>query len=139
MKEVKSNFISHKDANVFVEEDTTGLYPEGCHHYFLTECLGWDNENSKTAFLKAGVHGLTKDQLQEIVFVSKDPKLNSVSAGVTSEQLLILLMHRHQQMNEAFPSIQNEEFITHLQSALDLLEQRVKDRVNRGVMGDLKK
>ncbi len=141
MKEVKSNFISHKHPCLFVEEDNTGLYPEGCHTYVLRECTGWDNKDQCTAFcgILTDVDSIKDVPTQSISFVQKSPDTGELVSGVTSEQLLILLMHRHAQMNAAFPSTQNEEFIKHLQSALDLLEERVKDRVSRNVMGDLKK
>lgn len=145
MQEVKSKFISHKDPNLWVSSDDTGLYSEGCHTYYLLNCRGWNNEKGKTAFVLEGCNGPSdmaifadSAYIQQLNFVQKNTD-GSLMPGVTSEQLLNLLIHRHTQMNAAFPSEQNEAFIAHLQSALDLLEERVKDRVNRGVMGDLKK
>ena len=145
MQEVKSEFISHKDPNLWVNPDNTGLYPEGCHTYYLLNCKGWDNEKGKTAFVledcadpsdMAIFNG--SDYIQKIDFVQKSTD-GSLVPGVTSEQLLNLLEHRHIQMNAAFPSDQNQEFLMHIRAARDLLAERVKDRVNRGVMGDLKK
>jgi hypothetical protein len=145
MQEVKSEFISHKDPNLWVNPDNTGLYPEGCHTYYLLDCLGWDNEKGKTAFVienctDPGNNVVVNGDLciQAIRFVQKSTD-GSLMPGVTSEQLLNLLEHRHVQMNVAFPSGQNQEFLMHIRAARDLLAERVKDRVNRGVMGDLKK
>lgn len=128
MTEVKSNFISHKQPCVWVEKET-GLYPEGAHSFILSNCMGWDNENQCTAFV---------DSKQAFNFTRKDEN-GLLYPGITSEQLLIVLIHRHKGLNNAFPSPQNDEFIKHITSALDLLEQRIKDRIERGVMGDLKK
>lgn len=50
-----------------------------------------------------------------------------------------MIEHRHIQLNNAFPSSQNEEFLAHIVAARELLADRVRDRVSRGVMGELKK
>lgn len=128
LHEVKSNFISHKQPCIWVEKET-GLYPNGAHVFVLKNCVGWDNENQQTDFVESN---------QTIRFVRKDESGLMVE-GVTTEQLLIAIAHRHEGLNNAFPSKENEQFIFHIKSALDLLEQRVKDRVVRGVMGELKK
>ena len=130
MTELKSNFISHQHPNLWVDiTEDPKTYPGGGHTYKVRECVGWDNENQCTAFV---------DSYQEIHFVRKN-QAGELSAGITSEQLLQLLIHRHEQLNKAFPSPQNEEFNACLQRALDLLEERVKDRISRNVMGELKK
>jgi len=138
MTPIKPTFISHKDVNLWYAEDNTGLYPEGCHTYYVCDCLGWDSVNNKTDFIVAGTHDRASPQYQEIRFVQKTIT-GAVVAGITTEQLLDLIIHRHTQMNSAFPSSQNEEFLAHIASARELLADRVRDRVNRGVMGELKK
>jgi hypothetical protein len=60
-------------------------------------------------------------------------------AGLQSEQLLIALIDRHKKLNERFPSREGALAITKMEEALQWLEARVRERTERGVMGDLKK
>lgn len=62
-----------------------------------------------------------------------------VTAGLQSEQLAYIMLDRATKLNERFPSPQNEKMIAGLQMFLDACRERVEDRINRGVMGDLKK
>lgn len=50
MVEIPSNFIFHKDPNLWVEKES-GLYPEGVHTFELADSMAWDNENNKTKFI----------------------------------------------------------------------------------------
>lgn len=77
------------------------------------------------------------ESFQELQFVQK---LNdgTIIPGVQSEQLLTALIERHEAMNERFPSEQGAMFIDLLKKANLLLEQRVRERMDRGVMGQLK-
>ncbi|WP_456867606.1 hypothetical protein [Galbibacter sp. BG1] len=59
--------------------------------------------------------------------------------GLQSEQLLIALIDRHKKLNARFPSREGSLMITKLEEALHWSEARVKERTQRGVMGDLKK
>lgn len=62
----------------------------------------------------------------------------SVINGVQSEQLAYILLDRAIKLNNRFPSPQNEKQIAGLRMFLEGCEERVRDRMNRGVMGDLK-
>ncbi len=59
--------------------------------------------------------------------------------GLQSEQLVYVLLDRCQKLNARFPSPQNEKMMTGLQMFLDACKERVQDRLDRGVMGELKK
>lgn len=63
----------------------------------------------------------------------------TVIPGLQSEQLVLMLIDRHKKLNARFPSAQNEKMIQGLEMFLDASRERVEDRMNRGVMGDLKK
>ena len=54
------------------------------------------------------------------------------------EQLAYILLDRAIKLNNRFPSPQNEKQIAGLRMFLEGCEERVRDRMNRGVMGDLK-
>ena len=77
------------------------------------------------------------DSKQKIQFVMKTEK--GMIPGLQSEQLLIALIDRHKKLNLKFPSREGSLAITKMEEALHWLEARVKERVNRGVMGQLKK
>lgn len=135
---VVSTFPSHKDPCIFVKKES-GLYPQGAHTFLFVDSLGWDNENLKTSFLTPD-HPNSKGKMivQQLNFIRKDEE-GILYSGVTTEQLLVALLHRHTQLNLAFPSEENEVFLVLIRLALETLAKRVEDRIKRGVMGDLKK
>lgn len=139
MQSIESKFFGHKDPCVWVEEEQ-GLYPNGAHNFELAECLGWDQEGQRTDFLVKGRHELKENQTQVIRFIRKENQNgeNVTYPGVTSEQLLIVLIHRHEELDRAFPCQENKRLIEYLKKALNELEERAKTRVQRGVMGKLK-
>ena len=104
-------------------DDTYG----GAHEYQLEECLGFNN--GKTEY---------QGTFQKISFVKKLDD-GTMVAGLQSEQLLIALIDRHKKLNERFPSREGALAITKMEEALQWLEARVRERTERGVMGDLKK
>lgn len=59
--------------------------------------------------------------------------------GVQDEQLLIAMIDRQKELNARFPSDSSIKKLKGLKMALEACEDRVKDRINRGVMGKLKK
>lgn len=99
----------------------------GAHHYVLENCLGFENGQTKYG-----------GGSQSIQFVHKADD-GTVTPGLQSEQLVIALIDRTKALNERFPSPQNEKMIQGLEIFLAACKERIDDRINRGVMGDLKK
>lgn len=77
------------------------------------------------------------DGYTEIQFVQKNDD-GSMIPGVQSEQLAFVLLDRAIKLNKRFPSPQNEKQIAGLRMFLEGCEERVRDRMGRGVMGALK-
>lgn len=99
----------------------------GAHRYQFQESLGFNKGGAEYA-----------DSFQEIHFVQKNLD-GSMTPGLQSEQLLIALIDRHKKLNAKFPSREGSLAITKMEEALQWLRARVEERINRGVMGDLKK
>jgi hypothetical protein len=59
--------------------------------------------------------------------------------GLQSEQLVLILIDRHQKLHSKFPSPYTHDMLKGLNMFLNASRQRVHDRINRGVMGNLKK
>lgn len=114
---------SEKTILVAVDEDYGGA-----HHYSFVNSLGHQDGEPK----------YDNDSGQSIQFVQKNLD-GSMTPGVQSEQLLIALIDRHKKLNNKFPSREGALAITKMEEALHWLEARVKERVERGVMGELKK
>ena len=123
MKEIGKVFPSEEITIHVKEDDTYG----GAHLYEFTESLGFNN--GKADYIS------TKQRLQ---FVKKEED-GSMTAGIQSEQILIALIDRHKKLNDKFPSREGALAITKMEEALHWLEARVKERINRQVMGELKK
>jgi hypothetical protein len=103
-------------------DDTYG----GAHDYEFQNSLG--HVDGKPLY---------HDSTQKIQFVMKTE--TGMVPGLQSEQLLIALIDRHKKLNAKFPSREGSLAIAKMEEALHWLEARVKERVNRGVMGQLKK
>ncbi len=120
------------DALVFPsEEQTISVIDDevygGAHCYLIRECLGF--VDGKTQYT---------DTQQIVQFVQKNDD-GSVVPGLQSEQLVLALLDRHQKLNNRFPSEQNAKMVEGLQMFLDACKERVQERIERGVMGELKK
>ena len=120
------------DAKVFPsEENTIIVFTDpiygGAHRYMIQECLGFID--GKTQY--AGTS-------QTIQFVQKNED-GSLTPGLQDEQLVFMLIDRIEKLNERFPSDSNKTKIEGLKMFIDASEERIKDRMDRGVMGDLKK
>lgn len=120
------------DALVFPsEEQTISVLDDevygGAHCYLIRECLGF--VDGKTQYT---------DAQQIVQFVQKNDD-GSVVPGLQSEQLVLALLDRHQKLNNRFPSEQNAKMVEGLQMFLDACKERVQERIERGVMGELKK
>lgn len=99
----------------------------GAHVYRIMNCLGFSD-------------GITQYQstYQTIQFVKKFED-GTVVPGLQSEQLLIALIDRHKKLDAMFPSEHNKKMIRGMEMALEAMEERVNERIERGVMGELKK
>lgn len=120
------------DFKVFPSEEQTISVAEsdiygGAHHYQAMTCEGFSN----------GVVKYTNNYLS-IKFIKKEDD-GTINPGVQSEQLVYILLDRTQKLNARFPSPQNEKMMAGLQMFLDACKERVQDRIDRGVMGNLKK
>lgn len=85
------------------------------------------------------VNGKTKyvDATDTIQFVHKHED-GTVTPGWQSEQLALILLDRVKKLNEKFPCEQNAKQVAALEAYLDACKERIDDRLNRNVMGDLK-
>jgi hypothetical protein len=99
----------------------------GAHEYQFQNSLGFNNGKADY-----------DDSYQKIRFVQKNVD-GTMKPGLQTEQLLLCIIDRHMKLNNKFPSDQGLKFIRKIEEALTLLEDRVRDRMERGVMGDLKK
>lgn len=98
----------------------------GAHRYRLLESSGFKDGQAQYVAT-----------VQDLHFVQKDQD-GTMQPGIQSEQLLIVLLDRHRKLNAAFPSEQHDQFEAGIQMALDALAERVRERMARGVMGELK-
>jgi hypothetical protein len=99
----------------------------GAHAYEFLNCLGFNN--GETEYIS---------ETQQIQFIQKNDD-GSMIPGLQSEQLLIALIDRHKKLNQKFPSREGSLMITKMEEALFWSEARVRERSERGVMGELKK
>lgn len=84
-----------------------------------------------------------KDEPGQIIqFIEKEPKeggepgeLVTVNDGTTNEEVLAMLIHRSQKLNEKFPSRENSLAVTKMQEALFWFNERTRARKERGVEG----
>jgi hypothetical protein len=124
MNILEAKVFPSEEATISVEDDKDY---NGAHEYTITNCAGFSD--GKTQYV---------DTVQHINFVKKEED-GSMTPGLQSEQILYMLIDRHQKLNARFPSEYNERMIAGMQMAINAMEDRVKDRMDRGVMGDLKK
>lgn len=122
------------DAQVFPSQERTITVKDdaaygGAHEYYITESLGFDPERGEAVSAKTE---------QVIKFVFK-PDNAPMEAGVQSEQLAYVLLDRCQKLNARFPSEHNAKMIAGLEIFLEACRERVQERIDRGVMGQLKK
>jgi hypothetical protein len=120
------------DYRVFPSEEKTIQVVDdpiygGAHCYAVQHSIGFANGRAEYVPFET-----------RIQFVQKLDD-GSVIDGVQSEQLAFVLLDRAIKLNSRFPSPQNEKQIAGLRMFLEGCEERVRDRMDRGVMGDLKK
>lgn len=109
---------------ISVEQDD--LYG-GAHKYNFINSLGFSQGEPRY-----------DTSIQTIQFVRKNPD-GSMTPGLQSEQLVICLLDRVRKLNAVYPSPENEAQEKALLSFLEACKKRIDDRIQRGVMGELKK
>lgn len=127
MKELNKTVFPSEERTIKVDDQLDGPEYGGAHRYQFQNSLGFNDG-----------HADYDDSYQSINFVMKRND-GTVQPGLQSEQLLIALIDRHKKLNEKFPSREGALAITKMEEALQWLESRVKERMSRDVMGDLKK
>ena len=123
MKQLDYKVFPSEARTLYVKEDKDY---GGAHHYTIQNSVGFNDG-------KAQYH----PSFQTIQFVQKD--MDSITPGLQSEQLAQVLMDRCIKLNRKFPSEYNDKMIEGLQIFLQACEDRIQDRIDRGVMGELKK
>lgn len=101
----------------------------GAHNYHINLCRGFDQEKNDAIYTGEAIL---------IQFVQKNDD-GTVIDGLQSEQLALVLLDRCEKLNARFPSEHNEKQMAGLKMFLEGCEDRVRERINRGVMGELKK
>lgn len=121
---IKKKFEIIKDLKVFPSNKDT----IEAHRYRARMCAGFNSKKNTTEYT---------DKTDTIQFVQKNED-GTVIPGWQSEQLALILLDRVKKLNEKYPSPQNEKQIQGLQMYIDACRERIEDRMNRGVMGELK-
>jgi hypothetical protein len=113
------------------EEQTISVLPDtdydGAHYYKMQNSIGF--KDGKAQYVEG---------YQNIQFVQKNLD-NSMIPGIQSEQLAYILLDRCVKLNKKFPSEHNAKMIAGLDIFLDACRERVEERIERGIMGELKK
>lgn len=118
-------FPSEERTIAVLKDDTY----DGAHKYYLTNCLGFND--GKTEY--------TPGEGQIINFIQKPTDGGPIIPGIQSEQLVIMLLDRHEKLNNAFPSEQYAKMKAGLEMFLEASKERVEARIARDVMGKLEK
>jgi len=124
LKQLPYTVLPSEEKSISVEDDP--IYG-GAHRYILKNSLGFNNGKAE--------YDKTETVIQ---FVQKNDD-GTMIPGVQSEQLALILLDRTEKLNKRFPSRENQAMMDGLRVFLDACEDRVKNRMERGVMGDLKK
>lgn len=126
MKQLEFKVFPSEEKTIIVDDQSDPNYG-GAHSYNIKNSLGFSD-------------GITKydESYQNINFVMKRDD-GSVMPGLQSEQLVYILIDRTNKLNTKYPSGFNEEMLRGLNIYLDACKARIEDRINRGVMDELKK
>lgn len=127
----RKKYVQVKDLTVYPSKtETIEVLPDdgfsGAHKYRARMCAGF--VNGKTKYV---------DATDTIQFVHKKED-GTVIPGWQNEQLVLIMIDRIKKLNEKFPCEQNAKQIAALQDCLDACQERIDDRLERNVMGDLK-
>lgn len=124
MKQLDLFVFPSKEKTISVENDP--IYG-GAHKYKIRHSLGFENGEP-----------IYNDETSTIQFVQKNDD-GSIISGFQSEQLVLAILDRTKKLNDRFPSEYNARMIEGLNIFLQACQDRVEDRINRGVMGKLSK
>lgn len=124
MKKLNYKVFPSEEETILVSVDTEY---NGAHYYKAQNSIGF--KDGKAEYV---------DGYQNIQFVQKNLD-GSMIPGLQSEQLAYILLDRCVKLNKKFPSEHNAKMIAGLDIFLDACRERVEERIERGVMGDLKK
>lgn len=123
---VQGKVFPSQENTIFVKTDKEY---GGAHVYCFKGCLGFDKEKKTHNYVDSECY---------MQFVEKNDK-GQVNVGVQSEQILYALIDRTKKLDSRFPDERNKKAIEGMQMAIDAFEERVSERIEREVMGDLKK
>lgn len=126
---VKAYVYPSDEATIYVKNDDTY---GGAHTYKVLNCLGFNN--GKTEYDA----NMDWGKIPTLQFIQKNDD-DTIIPGVQSEQLVLACLDRVRKLNARFPSEHNEKQIRGLEMFLEGCTDRVKERIERGVMGELKK
>lgn len=126
MKKLDYKVFPSEEQTIRVDEQLDPDYG-GAHSYNIQNSLGFNDGKAQY-----------DDSYQNIDFVMKRDD-GSMMPGIQSEQLVYILIDRTIKLNAKYPSGFNDEMLRGLNIYLDACKARIEDRVNRGVMGQLKK
>ena len=124
MKQLDYKVFPSEDKTIEVMDDP--LYG-GAHLYAAKNSLGFNGNTAEYA-----------ESSQFIQFVEKTEN-GDMTPGLQSEQLAYILLDRCVKLNNRFPSEHNIKMMAGLDIFLEACEDRVKERIGRGVMGKLTK
>lgn len=125
--QVLSDLVVFNSIEPTIEVNPNDGY-EGAHRYRAKMCVGFNATENAPEYT---------DKQDTIQFVQKNED-GTVIPGWQSEQLALILLDRVKKLNARFPSEYNEIQIKGLEMYLDACKARVAERINRGVMGELK-
>lgn len=101
----------------------------GAHRYRIKLCKGFNAKKQNHEYV---------DKTVTLQFVQKNDD-GSVVEGLQSEQVALVLLDRVIKLNERFPCESNQKQIKALEDYLAACKERVAERIERNVMGELKK
>lgn len=125
IKQIPFKVYPSEALTISVEDDP--IY-RGAHKYIIRLSKGYNSEQKRTEYVEDTI---------TLQFVAKEEDGN-VIAGLQSEQLAGVLLDRAKKLNIRFPSQQNAKQIKGLELFLEACRERVEDREQRGVFGELK-
>lgn len=116
-------------------ERTIEPYRQGqsAHAYFIRKCVGFKNGNTRYADSAWPGSSFTT-----IRFVERREN-GDIIPGLQNEQLIIMLKDRIKKLDAKFPHPENQNMLKALDDFLEASKRRVEERMDRGVMGELKK
>lgn len=126
MKQLNFKVFPSEELTIEVDDILDPDYG-GAHSYNIKNSLGFNNGKANY-----------DESYQNINFVMKRND-GTIMPGLQSEQLIYILIDRTNKLNAKYPSDFNEEMLKGLNIYLDACKARIEDRLNRNVMGELKK